>query len=60
MAAVTEFKTYRNLYNRVIKSAKKLHFKKQLESNKKTLGKPGKFCSLPLIKATKKAMTFHT
>ena len=33
--AVAEFKTYRNLYNRVIKTAKKLYFKKQLEINKK-------------------------
>ena len=37
--AVAEFKTYRNLYNRVIKTAKKLYFKKQLEINKKNLRK---------------------
>ena len=37
--AVAEFKTCRNLYNRVIKTAKKLYFKKQLEINKKNLRK---------------------
>ena len=55
MAAVTEFKTYRNLYNRVIKSAKKLHFKKQLESNKKNLRKTWQILFSSINKSNKKS-----
>ena len=36
---VADFKSYRNLYNRVIKNAKKLYFERQLEANQKNLRK---------------------
>ena len=53
-ANISTFKTNRNLYNQVIKTAKKLYYEKQLTINKKNYVKPGKF-SFPLsIKKKKK------
>ena len=54
------FKTYRNLNNQVIKTAKKLYFKKQLTINKKSYVKPGKFFFPLSIKKNKKKTTGPT
>ena len=51
---VADYKTYRNLYSRVIKNAQKLYFERQLEANQKNLRKHGKFFSIPLTKKKKK------
>ena len=59
-ANISTFKTYRILYNQVIKTAKKLYFEKQLTINKKTYVKPGKFFFPLSIKQNKKKTTCHT
>ena len=51
-----EFKKYRNLYNSVIRSAKKLYFEKQLLINQKICEKLGKFYSQQSTNLTKKQM----
>jgi len=43
------FKTFRNLFNRTLRAAKKLYFVKQLQKNFKISRKPGKFSAQLLI-----------
>ena len=38
---INEFKTYRNLYNKVIKTSKKLYFRSELIKNQSNLKKTG-------------------
>jgi len=42
------YKTFRNLYNKTLRAAKKVYYKKSLEKIPKTLRKPGKYSALLL------------
>ena len=50
----TEFKKYRNLYNSVIRNAKKLYFEKQLLANQKNLRKTWQILFSTIHKSNKK------
>ena len=53
-ANISTFKTYRILYNQVIKTAKKLYFEKQLTINKKNLRKTWQILFSSIHKAKQK------
>ena len=52
--SITQFKNFRNLYNTVIRNAKKLYFKRQLEENQKNLRKTWQILFSAINKKTKK------
>ena len=52
--SITQFKNFRNLYNTVIRNAKKLYFQRQLEENQKNLSKTWQILVLAINKKTKK------
>ena len=47
------------LYNQVIRTAKKLHFERELSENQKSYGKRSKYFSLPLTKEVRKQDLSH-
>ena len=53
-SAISDFKNYRNLYNKVIRTAKKLHFEKQLSNNQNNLRKTWQILFSAIHKTTKK------
>ena len=53
------FKNYRNLYNQVIRTAKKLHFERQLAENQKNLRKTWQILFSSINKGGKKSKIFH-
>ena len=56
----TKFKTFRNLYNQVIRTAKKLHFEKQLAENQKNLRKTWQILFSTINKTSKKKTRYFT
>ena len=52
--SITQFKNFRNLYNTVIRNAKKLYFQRQLEENQKNLRKTWQILFSAINKKTKK------
>ena len=55
---VAEFKNFRNIYNQVIKNAKKQFIQKQLLLNQKNLRKTWQILFSAIQKSTKKLMIF--
>ena len=53
-ANVSSFKKFRNLYNQVIRNAKKLYFEKQLQNNQKNLRKTWQILFSAIHKDNKK------
>ena len=53
--SVAEFRAFRNLYNQVIRSAKKIYFQKQLADNQKNLRKTWQILFSTINKNTKKS-----
>ena len=51
--SVAEFRAFRNLYNQVIRSAKKIYFQKQLADNQKNLRKTWQILFSTINKNTK-------
>ena len=54
LLAINEFKNYRNLYKKVIHTAKKLYFERQLLANQKNLRKTWQILFSAIHKTTKK------
>ena len=52
--SITQFKNFRNLYNTVIRNAKKLYFQRQLEENQKNLHKTWQILFSAINKKLKK------
>ena len=52
--SITQFKNFRNLYNTVIRNAKKLYFQRQLEENQKNLRKTWQILFSAINKKLKK------
>ena len=54
VVSITQFKKFRNIYNSVIRNAKKLYFQRQLEENQKNLRKTWQLLFASINKKTKK------
>ena len=52
------FKTYRNLYNQIIQTAKKLHFERELSENQKNLRKTWQILFSSINKGGRKTQDF--